>query len=209
MMMMTMMAAAVVVGGVEVAAREVVDQIDPGTGSTFGLGQNIRRKSFSVAGGGGGGGGVAGGRKIWEREREIYVGVTMATDSPSETMLKNKEKIIVTEPEAASVASLNISKHIRTRQSTKSAQNLAAVANKCLLKQARIMPRMSQVLEMEQGEAEKEIGLDHGCLLLPRTTNGKAIVVPVVRVNHVVKVKLSYPFKQVQIAIEAVTLMWS
>ncbi|GKE27271.1 hypothetical protein Tco_1442655, partial [Tanacetum coccineum] len=57
----------------------------------------------------------------------------------------------------------------------------------------------------EQGEAEKEIGLDHGCLLLPRTTNGKTIVVPAVRVNHVVKVKLSYPFKQVQIAIEAVT----
>ncbi|GKD38051.1 serine/threonine-protein kinase PCRK1-like protein [Tanacetum coccineum] len=124
-----------------------------------------------------------------------------------------------------------------------SAQNLAAVANKFLLKQARIMPRMSQVLEMvnqivetdrmgleeplpplkpittqadigcdqrsEQGEAEKEIGLDHGCLLLPRTTNGNTIVVPVVGVNHVVIVKLSYPFKQVQIAIEAVTLIWS
>ncbi|GKB87267.1 peptide transporter 1 [Tanacetum coccineum] len=58
---------------------------------------------------------------------------------------------------------------------------------------------------IEQGEAEKEIGLDHGCLLLPRTTNGNTIVVPVVGVNHVVKVKLSYPFKQVQIAIEAVT----
>ncbi|GKB95073.1 hypothetical protein Tco_0981210, partial [Tanacetum coccineum] len=28
----------------------------------------------------------------------------------------------------------------------------------------------------EQGEAEKEIGLHHGCLLLPRNTNGKAIV---------------------------------
>ncbi|GKC85388.1 hypothetical protein Tco_1141105 [Tanacetum coccineum] len=62
---------------------------------------------------------------------------------------------------------------------------------------------------LEQGETEKEIGLDHGCLLLPRPTNGKAIVVPVVRVNHVVKVKLSYPFKHVQIAIEAVTLIWS
>ncbi|GJR18709.1 putative reverse transcriptase domain-containing protein [Tanacetum coccineum] len=38
------------------------------------------------------------------------------------------------------------------------AQNLAAVANKCLLKQARIMPRMSQVLEMigTRGVEEKE-----------------------------------------------------
>ncbi|GJS58808.1 hypothetical protein Tco_0653592 [Tanacetum coccineum] len=53
-MMMTMMATTAVVGGVEVAARKVVDQMDRGMWSTFGLGRNTHRKSFPVARGGGG-----------------------------------------------------------------------------------------------------------------------------------------------------------
>ncbi|GJT79554.1 hypothetical protein Tco_1053896 [Tanacetum coccineum] len=43
-MMMTMMATTAVVGGVEVAARKVVDQMDRGMWSTFGLGRNTHRK---------------------------------------------------------------------------------------------------------------------------------------------------------------------
>nr|GEY10415.1 hypothetical protein [Tanacetum cinerariifolium] len=45
-------------------------------------------------------------------------------------------------------------------------------------------------------------------LLYKTGLQGNAIVVSVVGVNHVAKVKLSYPFKQVQIAIEAVKLIW-